>query len=198
MTPTELLWQQIQRKVGVRPDGVPGPVTAAAVAEALGIEAPVSSASHRWPRDTTAEMVAFYGQPGTGHTQIVPPYQLYYEGRPLQRITVHQKIAEPVMRVLSRVLDEYGAENIRNLRLDVFDGCYNDRAKRGGTSRSVHAYAAALDFAAEWNPMHADHKTALFARPEYEGWFRAWEAEGAVSLGRARDFDYMHVQFARL
>jgi N-acetylmuramoyl-L-alanine amidase len=32
------LWKQIQAKVGARPDGVPGPATARAIAKALGIE----------------------------------------------------------------------------------------------------------------------------------------------------------------
>jgi hypothetical protein len=36
------------------------------------------------------------------------------------------------------------------------------------------------------------------AQPEYAPFLDLWEAEGFVSLGRARNFDWMHVQAARL
>lgn len=200
MTSSErILWQSIQNKVGVRPDGDPGPVTARAIMKSLGIAEPlVVPSSPEWPRDIRSEMDAFYGPPGDGHTVIDVPYTLYMDGRGMERITVHRRIAQQVQRVLSKALAHYGAEGIHRLKLDVFDGCFNNRPKRGGSSLSVHAYAAALDFCAEDNELHADHRTARFAKPEYDAWWRFWEAEGAVSLGRARDYDWMHVQFARL
>lgn len=194
------LWQTIQRKIGVRPDGVPGLVTATAVAEQLGIPLadPASSPETLWPRDADAEMRAFYGEIGTGLTQIAPPYPLLYDGKAVKTITVHEKIAAPVLTALTAVLAHYGLDVIKTLRLNRYDGCYNPRRKRGGSTWSVHAYGAALDFDAANNQLKQDHTTALFAKPEYEAWWRAWEAVGAVSLGRQRDFDWMHVQFARL
>lgn len=196
------LWQAIQRSVGVRPDGDPGPATAAAVAAKLGCVPPVESVAESvrsaWPRDVRAEMDAFYGPPGHGHTMVEVPYPLWIGNKPLTKINVHEKIAPSVQRVLSKVLDHYGLAEIKRLRLDQYDGCFNNRPKRGGASLSTHAYAAALDFGAAWNELRWDHTKALYAGPEYEYWWRAWEAEGAVSLGRARDFDWMHVQFARL
>jgi hypothetical protein len=173
-------------------------MTASKVAAALGINANPSDAPGHWPRDTTLEMESFYGLPGTGLVRIIPPYALFYAGKKVDGITVHKKIADPVMRVLAKVLAHYGPERIEELRLNIYDGCYNNRPKRGGTSLSTHAYAAAIDWCAESNALRQDHNTALFARPDYVAWWQAWEAEGAVSLGRARDFDWMHVQFARL
>ena len=169
------------------------------MAKALGIT--FVEIAGAWPRDTEQEMVAFYGNPGDGHVQIVPPYQLFYDGKPVEKITVHGKISAPVLRVLNKTLAHYGPEGIDRLKLNqltVYDGCFNDRPKRGGTSRSVHAYAAALDWCAEFNQLRQDHTTALFAKPEYVPWWTFWESEGATSLGRARDFDWMHVQFAEL
>lgn len=200
MTEAARFWQAIQRKVGVRPDGVPGSVTARAVAEQLGVVLPDLAAApvNRWPRDVEAEMRAFYGEPGTGHKSIVPAYPLFYEGRALKTITVHGRIAEAVEEVLSAVLAAYGRKEIARLGLDRFDGCYNVRRKRGGESWSTHAYGAALDFDAARNALHWDHTKAVFAGPEYEAWWRAWEGVGAVSLGREADMDWMHVQFARL
>jgi len=34
--------------------------------------------------------------------------------------------------------------------------------------------------------------------PECETWWQIWESHGAISLGRQRDYDWMHLQFARL
>lgn len=201
------LWRDIQRHladqlgIDLRPDGDPGGATARAVAQALGMIRTVPAAEiavSQWPRDRRAEMDAFYGAPGNHLTQIVPPYPLKYDGKVVPKITVHEKIAPAVLRVLQQVLDYYGMTKIKALKLDVYDGCFNNRPKRGGSTLSTHAYASAIDFCAEDNSLKQDHTTARFAKPEYEAWWRAWEAEGAVSLGRARDFDWMHVQFARL
>lgn len=192
------LLKLVQREVGVRPDGVFGDITLRAIADKLGVEPPPSTGG--WPRDTYQEMEAFYGHHGDTdqHIQIIPPYQLYFDGRPLTKITVHKKIASAVIEALSVVLDHYGAQEIKMLKLDVFDGCFNDRPKRGGSSWSTHAYAAALDFYAEGNELHLDHTKAVFAKPEYRAWFDAWESVGAVSLGRELDWDWMHLQFAEL
>ena len=69
---------------------------------------------------------------------------------------------------------------------------------RGGSAWSVHTWGAALDFDPENNQLRWNRSRARFARPEYERWWRFWEEEGFVSLGRARDFDWMHVQAANL
>lgn len=207
MTPISA-WQQIQRAVGTRPDGIPGLATARAVAEKLGLTLSEDAPQHRdpspdqqqWPHDDTESLTAFYGNPcdESRHTLIFPPYQLYMDGTPLKQIRVHEKIAQPVMRALQKVLDHYGPDQIAKLKLNVFDGCFNCRPIRGGTRPSVHSFAAALDFLAAENDLHQDHTTATFARPEYAAWFDIWESEGATSLGRSRDFDWMHVQFASL
>jgi hypothetical protein len=62
----------------------------------------------------------------------------------------------------------------------------------------MHAFACAIDWDPERNPLRADHRWAQFAKPEYQPFLDAWEAEGWTSLGRAKDFDWMHVQAAHL
>jgi hypothetical protein len=99
--------------------------------------------------------------------------------------------------VLAGVLGHYGPAGVRELRLDLYGGCFSPRKKRGGTSWSTHAWAVALDFDPERNRMPWGRDRAAFAHPEYDPWWALWESEGWVSLGRTADFDWMHVQAVR-
>ena len=156
---------------------------------------------HGWPPETTTALRSFYGEPGHPPlVEIEPPYPLRLSwalGTPVPHVACHRKVAASLRRVLARVLDAYGAERIRELRLDRYGGCFNPRRKRGGTSWSTHAWGIALDFDPEHNRLTWGRHRAAFARPVYDPWWAAWEAEGWVSLGRAADFDWMHVQAAR-
>lgn len=48
------------------------------------------------------------------------------------------------------------------------------------------------------NQLKMGRDRAVFARPDYDVWWRCWEEEGWTSLGRTRNYDWMHVQAARL
>jgi hypothetical protein len=48
------------------------------------------------------------------------------------------------------------------------------------------------------NKLQWGRDRAAFASAEYDAWWRTWEAEGWVSLGRTRNYDWMHVQAARV
>ena len=69
---------------------------------------------------------------------------------------------------------------------------------RGGTRLSTHAWGIAIDWDPERNQLKWGRDRAAFADAAYEPWWQAWESEGWVSLGRERNFDWMHVQAARL
>ena len=156
------------------------------------------------PRSTSpafckqSDTAKFYGAPGTNHTTITPPYRLFYGDSPVRSMTINAKCAQSAVRAMQAILDHYGADRIHTLGLDRYGGCYNNRVMRGGTKLSMHAYACAIDWDPARNPLRADHRTAVFAKPEYAAFLDAWEAEGWTSLGRARDFDWMHVQAADL
>ena len=141
---------------------------------------------------------AFYGAPGTGHVRLTLPYTVYYGSTPMTSFYIHQKCADSAQRAMEAVLAHYGADQIHALGIDRYGGCYNNRNMRGGSRKSMHAYACAIDWDPQRNPLRADHRTAVFARPEYAAFLDAWEAQGWTSLGRARDFDWMHVQAADL
>lgn len=145
-----------------------------------------------------SEAAEFYGQPGTNHTKITPPYKVFYGDQAVRTITINVKCAQSASRAMQAVLDHYGFERIHQLGLNRYGGCYNNRVMRGGTKLSMHAFACAIDWDPVRNTLRADHRTAQFARLEYAPFLDAWEAEGWTSLGRSCDFDWMHVQAATL
>ena len=151
-----------------------------------------------WPRQKDVD--AFFGEKGTNLRQLIFPYPMRLAWDPetiVKSTKCHEKVREPTQRALARALDHYGLQKLRELRLDYFGGCFNMRRIRGGSNWSMHSWGIAFDFDPERNQLRFDHTRAVFARPEYAKWFEVWEEEGAVSLGRTRDYDWMHLQFAR-
>lgn len=151
-----------------------------------------------WP--SQREVPEFYGPPGSNQVLYSPayPFYLYDGGQRVKRISVHAYVVDSLDVVLKAVLAEYGEERIHELGLDRYFGSLNVRKMRGGQSMSMHSWGIAIDFDANRNQLRWNHERAVFARPEYEAWWLAWEAEGWVSLGRERDYDWMHVQAATL
>jgi len=159
---------------------------------------PSPSHPHRWP--TQLEVPKFYGTIGQNQVSITPPYQifLYDTQQKINRISVHVKVFGSVERILKRVLDHYGPNTIHDLHLDRFFGSLSVRKMRGGNSWSMHSWGIALDFDASRNQLRWGRDQAAFAKPAYEEWWRLWEEEGWISLGRERNYDWMHLQAARL
>ncbi|MBA3240921.1 MAG: hypothetical protein H0T60_06810, partial [Acidobacteria bacterium] len=150
------------------------------------------AASSKWPRHKDA--LDFYGEPGTNHTTIVPPYDVYYGTIKVKKMTLNERCAESGLRILEAVKAEYGDERIHDLGLDRYGGSFNNRPMRNSTTISTHAFAAAWDWDPARNQLRQNHRTAQFARPEYAGFIDAHEQQGWLSLGRARDMDWMHFQ----
>lgn len=70
-------------------------------------------------------------------------------------IQIHRKAADSLSRILATAWAYVGQSQsaIAAAHIDHFDGSYNYRANVNSPSRlSLHAYAAALDWAAAWNP----------------------------------------------
>jgi hypothetical protein len=147
---------------------------------------------------TQAECRRFYGAPGTNHMMLDLPYEMTYDGKPVKRITINKKCADSAFRALTQIAKEYNAADRKKLGLSIFAGCFNNRVMRGGTQLSMHAYACAIDFDPGRNQLKWGRDKARLAQPDCEAFWKAWEAEGWLSLGRARNFDWMHVQAARL
>jgi hypothetical protein len=153
-----------------------------------------------WP--TESECPKFYGPKGENQTSIVLPYAMVLAwdvSAKVSRMTCHEKVADPMRRIFTKLLEEYGEAKLRELGIDRFGGCLNVRLKRGSrTSWSIHSWGCAVDLDPDRNGLRETSKTARFARPQYLPMWKIIEGEGAVSLGRARNFDWMHWQFARI
>ncbi|TVQ05332.1 MAG: M15 family peptidase [Balneolaceae bacterium] len=203
-----------ERNIDVGPvDGLWGPRTNAAFDELAyqlehGAPQPswrpdeiVVSNPRNWPVQRTAEFNNFYGERGTQLVMIDFPYEmkLAWDLRTKTRRTrCHARIADSLQRVLQKVKEIYGEDNISRLQLDHFGGCYNDRPIRNGSLPSMHSWGIALDFDPSRNQLNWGRDRASLAHPDYYDWWSCWEEEGWISLGRKRNFDWMHVQAARL
>ena len=100
--------------------------------------------------------------------------------------------------MLTKAKVHYGVSGLQSMGLDLWGGCLNVRKMRGGTKYSTHSWGIAMDWDPAHNQLRWDKNKALLAQPRYEMWWKFWEEEGWVSLGRARDYDWMHVQAAQI
>lgn len=158
---------------------------------------------NRWPKESDASLDDFFGPHGLPDgrspeiVRVDCPWTLkiaWDRRQTTRRIGCNARAAPSLAAVLARVFDSYGETEISSLGLDLFGGCYNPRLKRGGSSLSTHSWAIAIDWDPAANQLKWGRDRARLARPEYDPWWQAWEDEGWTSLGRARNFDWMHVQ----
>jgi hypothetical protein len=153
-----------------------------------------------WPRQSG--VTSFYGAPEQNQTMLKTPYPMKLSwdlSQEIHRFSIHAKVAKSAGTVLAKTLDHYGIDGIRKLRLDRFGGCLNKRPMRGSTARpSMHSWGIAIDFDPDRNEFRWGRDRAHFARAAYKPFLDFWEEEGWVSLGRERNFDWMHIQAARL
>lgn len=192
--------KKIQRKLSVDADGIVGPKTVAAIMAALGIREVACVCGPPWPTQKEVRSgKSIFGAPGGANlVRIEPPYPLYYEGSKVSSIAVHAAVAKQVEAALREVLAYYGQKRIIELGLDQYGGCYNYRTATGGGGLSMHAWGIALDFAPERNAYNMQAPEASLSGADCVPWWEIWERYGAVSLGRERNRDWMHVQFAKL
>jgi len=157
---------------------------------------------HSWPsQKNEQDLIAFYGEVGTNQTTIVLPYPhilAWDTAKKVTKFSCHKKVHDSMLRVLTKVKNHYGIQEISRLHLDMWGGCLNVRKMRGGSRFSMHSWGIAVDYDPENNQLNWGRDRATFAQPEYTRWWELWEEEGWLSLGRTRNFDWMHVQAAKL
>lgn len=152
-----------------------------------------------WPRQ--AEVEEFYGAVGANQTRLVLPFPMriaWDPGKTVKSFLIHEKVHDSALRCFARIAAAYDAEARRVLGIDLFGGCLNVRRMRGGNRWSMHSWGIALDFDPGRNGLNSNKSCARLAEDDCLAFWKIWEEEGWVSLGQARDYDWMHVQAARL
>jgi hypothetical protein len=150
-----------------------------------------------WP--TQAEVWSgFYDPVKLVHVQC--PWVFTVEGTHSQTITIHEKCAASLTRVLNFIWENAGKsqDKIHEFGYDVYDGSYAVRSIRGGSSPSMHSYGVAMDWNAAANPQHAPLSKTKF-KPDSlivkafkdEGW--TWGGDWSPG-----SIDAMHFQAARV
>lgn len=191
MSPNEI--KNLQKRVGANPDGFWGPVSIAACRMHLRKLMPHISP---WPKPDYDSLRKFYGEPGdeSNLVTIEFPYRMLYEGKAVSRGRVHRKCADSLRRVLEDIGGQFNdAPDIVDEASD-YGGCFNNRNKRGGSSKSLHAWGAAIDLDADDNsfrdswPVKSDMPIEIIEAFAREGWMSA-----AAFWG----YDAMHFQATR-
>jgi len=149
-----------------------------------------------WPKPD--QLIEYYGNPdinGDGLpdpiwerdniVRIAPPYPMvlaWDTRRDVSRIAVHKKCEKSLRRILTKIAEEFSAQERAYHQLDRFGGCYNFRLMRGSNRLSVHSYGAAIDLAPELNGLGVKYKPNSRMMPmkvirifESEGW--GWGGE---------------------
>lgn len=147
---------------------------------------------------TTKELTKKYGTPNeTGKGYLVTielPYDFYYGGKAVKKMSCHKLVADKFKAVFEEILTVYGLEKIQALGINKYGGCFNYRKMRGGTELSKHSWGVAIDLDPERNLLKENHRTARFARPEYKPMIDIFYKHGFLSLGREKDYDWMHFE----
>jgi hypothetical protein len=103
-------------------------------------------------------------------------------------------VADKLLAVFNDLLSHYGYDKIKELGIDLYGGCFNYRRMRNGSAWSMHAWGIAIDLDPARNTMKETKRTARFARPEYKPMIDIFYKHGFISLGREKDFDWMHFE----
>lgn len=118
-----------------------------------------------WPRDNEAALIAFYGNPGPEVerqlVRVVPPFQMYYDKKPLKHLLFHRKAAAALAAALDDIWHYVGRDQARLDHDGVSStaGTYCCRKIRGSTRWSNHAFGGAIDLDAEHNGFFAGKGT---------------------------------------
>ena len=184
---TENQIRALQEYLGVAVDGFWGPLSVRAARVHLLALMPQPNP---WPATDEESLTKFYGQPGDESqlTLLKVPQPLKFEGRLVSGVRCHRKVAESLARAIAAAY----ASNPEVI--EVYDGCYNNRAMRGGSRPSLHARGAAIDFAAEFNGNLVHWPTA--ARMPFTV-MEAFAREGWIAAGAFWSRDAMHFQATR-
>lgn len=149
---------------------------------------------------TTQQAIKKYGVPNEVGSYLVTlnlpyPMRIAWDTKTtVNRIRCHKDVADNFKAVFDELLSVYGYDKIKELGIDLFGGCFNFRKMRGGDSWSKHSWGIAIDLDPARNTLKETSKTARFARPEYKQMIDIFYKHGFISLGREKNYDWMHFE----
>jgi len=148
----------------------------------------------------TNQIISKYGKPtqqGGYLTTIKLPYPMrlaWDKKTTINKMRCHKLVAEDFIAVFEDILKHYGLEKIKELGIDLFGGCFNFRAMRGGSDYSRHSWGIAIDLDPERNQLKTPYSKSQFAKPEYAKLHEIFEKHGFENLGKVKGYDAMHWQ----
>ncbi|WAJ26833.1 peptidoglycan-binding protein [Antarcticirhabdus aurantiaca] len=178
---------------------VPAGIAATLPARDFEVSVPAPAAAQVWPRQK--DCLSFYGPVGESQVRVTLPFEMklaWDKATRVRAMTLHSKVADSAERAFARIAATYSEKERAELGIDLFGGSLNVRRMRGGSAYSMHSWGIAIDFDPERNGLNVAAPKARLSHADALSFWQAWEAEGWLSLGRARNFDWMHVQAARL
>lgn len=120
----------------------------------------------RWPNDNQNELIKFYGNPGSSGTNgvssqlvhVTPPFQMYYDKRPIKTLMFHKKAASALMAALNEIAAAHPQAELDRLGVSSTGGTFNPRKVRGSATKwSNHAFGAAIDMDPDHNGFNTGH-----------------------------------------
>ena len=184
---TTSLIKVMQTRLGVEPDGFWGPKSIAACQSHLRGLMPDP---HPWPYPDQTSLTAFFGKAGDEAmlTNLAVPPGLLYQGQHVRSIRCNVMVSRSLGRIIPQLIDRFPGIAAQ------YAGCFNNRPMRGGSTPSLHARGAAIDFAPEVNGNH-QHWPASATMPLEV--MEIFAREGWLSGGAFWSRDAMHFQSSR-
>lgn len=180
----------IQQRINTIPDGIWGPKSVEACKNHLRSLMPKNNP---WPKSDSNSLTRFYGEAGdeSNLVTITLPFKMYYEGQPVTKTRVHRKCADSLIRILRDIQNRYGDRPEIMSCVTDYGGIFNNRNKRGGSTKSLHAYGAAIDLDADQNGFRDKWPTESEMPLEV---MECFAREGWLSAGAFWGYDGMHHQ----
>jgi hypothetical protein len=150
---------------------------------------------------TTKQIIAKYGKPDDDGSDYLVTIALPYPMRlawdtdtVVTKMRCHRLVANRFVAIFNDLLAHYGLAELKRLGIDLFGGCFSFRKMRGGNDYSRHSWGIAIDLDPARNGLKQSSKTAQFAKAEYKAMIDIFYKHGFVSLGRERNYDWMHFE----
>ena len=148
----------------------------------------------------TNEILNKYGKPNQNGTYLVSiklPYPMrlaWDKNTKVNTMRCHKLVAQNFTNVFNDLLNHYGLAKIQELGIDLFGGCFNFRAMRGGSDYSRHSWGIAIDLDPERNQLKTPYLKSNFSKQEYKKLHEIFEKHGFINLGKQKGYDAMHFE----